>query len=119
MRVNIDSTIRFLSWKFVCKVSLILIVTLSISYGWNAPAIAQPVTPSTVQYELERSKNPEEVGQKLQEQSQEYKKELAKSPKPIPNAAKNVKDKTQALVEKTGDRVQETLNQESAESPQR
>ncbi|MBF2028564.1 MAG: hypothetical protein IGS48_17670 [Oscillatoriales cyanobacterium C42_A2020_001] len=81
--------------------------------------MAQPVTPSTVKYELERSKNPATVGQKLQEQSQEYKKELAKSPKPIPNATQNVKDKTQALVEKTGDRIQETLNLEQSPSTQR
>lgn len=91
--------------------SLILMALLVGLGSWPLPAAAEPtpLTPAAVRYQLEHAKSVEAAGQQMQQQSQAYKSELAKSPTPIPNAAKNAQRKMKGLFQLFNRRVQETI----------
>lgn len=103
---------KFATLKSFQKICLIIALVSLTLVGWETPVWAEPtpVTPSTAAYEIEHAKSPEEVGKRLNHQSQAYKQELKKSPTPIPNAAKNATEKTKSIFQLFSRRTQETLN---------
>lgn len=92
--------------RFMLLVLLIGGLMSPTLFAWAEP---EPLTPASVKYELEHAKSVEAAGQHIQQQSQDYKSELAKSPTPIPNAAKNAQQKTKGLWQLLNRRVQETI----------
>jgi len=107
---------QYWNWGRLGLIAVVLCVNL---LGLSQPVFAAepiPLTPAGVQYELEHSKSPAEAGQKMQQMSKDYKQELAKSPTPIPNAAKNATSKTKSLFKLFFKRVEETLDTDASTS---
>jgi hypothetical protein len=95
---------------------LMLLIGVLIGNTGFAGAEPTPLTPAAVKYELEHAKSVEAAAQHIQQQSQDYKSELAKSPTPIPNAAKNAQQKTKGLWQLFNRRVQETVTPDESQA---
>lgn len=98
--------IQVLAWLtgYLIPVAIIVVIVIPVFPAFAEPT---PLTPAAAKYELEHAKSPQEAGQRIQQQSKDYKQELAKSPTPIPNAAKNAKRKTEGLFQLFAKRLKE------------
>lgn len=89
---------------------VVLVLNLAFTGSTQETSSIEPLTPARAAYELEHSKTPQEAGRKIQQQSDAFKEELKKGPKPIQSTAKEVTDNIQDVVELAGKRTQETLS---------
>jgi len=101
--------IPFRLWLQRCLIAFLIVVAL---ISQTSPVFAEPspLTPAAAKYELEHAKSPQEAGQRMQQRSKDYKQELAKSPTPIPNAAKNAQQKTKGFFNLFSKRIRETVD---------
>lgn len=100
--------------QFLQSVLILVVLVLNLAFTGSTQETSpiRPLTPARAAYELEHAKSPQEAGQKIQQQSDAFKQELKKGPKPIQAMTKEVTDNIQDVVDLAGKRTQETLSSE-------
>ena len=87
-----------------------LLIGMAFGTGFSQRAIAEPVTPEAAAYEIDHANSPQEAGQRIQQQAQDYKKELAEDAQYTKHGAKRAAKESQNAIQQAVKTVKAKIN---------
>lgn len=100
------------SAQFLYRALTIVLVAAAvlIGIGPQQPVLAKSITPEVAAEQIQQANSPQEAGNKIRQQAQDYKPELRDDANYTKHAAKTAVQGTKTWLEQAGDTLQEKLN---------